>query len=355
MALPESILTLSRPAIWTNPLPPMTAFVPGLDIAEEQWQRATQGLYASGCTGFFATLITTSPERYRHLLTKWTACLQQNPRNGLGIHLEGPWLNPEPGYRGAHPPHFMTEPSLDQVRQWLDISGGALRMITLAPEVNPHAAEKAIEFLRAHGITCFVGHSGAMGDVLRGAVTAGAQGWTHLGNAAPRNPDKFDNVILHVLAESALYASLIPDGLHVPEHAFRALSWSLGDQLLLTTDAMAAAGVDFHNAHEQFTLGETVVQLGADGSARLPDSGRLAGSTLTPFEGVIRASAMSRLPMAHIWNIYSLRIANLLGFQHGLQEGLSADFCLFSWNEKPELWATYHRGRQEFCNGINWA
>ena len=79
-------------------------------------------------------------------------------------------------------------------------------------------------------------------------MEAGAVGWTHLGNAMPATVPKFENVILHALAQSGLFASLIPDGLHLPPHAFRVLARALEKshppRLLLTTDAMAGAGAE---------------------------------------------------------------------------------------------------------------
>ncbi len=320
----------------------------GFDRAQADWERATSGLYAAGCTGFLATLITTGGEGYDELLPRWVACLQNDPRNGLGIHLEGPWLNPDEGFRGAHPAQFMTPPSEEQLAKWIDICGGALRMITLAPEVDIEAAKRVIASARKQRVVCFAGHSGAMGAVLDQAIEAGLQGWTHLGNAAPRTMDKFENVILHVLGEPRLRASIIPDRLHLPSHVFRALFGALGSHAILTTDAMSAAGVESHYGR-QFTLGETVVKLSEDGSARLPDSGRLAGSTLTPFEGVRRAIQMSGLPMSYVWNAFSVAPAELLGFRHAFEVGAMADFCLFSGDSCPdELVAVFHRGTQVF-------
>ncbi|HEY0256071.1 MAG TPA: amidohydrolase family protein, partial [Candidatus Methylacidiphilales bacterium] len=80
--------------------------------SEEAWQQATRQLYAHGCTGFLATLITNQEEGYRRLLTGLTARIRRDPRNCLGFHLEGPWLNPDPGYRGAHRAEWMQKPSV---------------------------------------------------------------------------------------------------------------------------------------------------------------------------------------------------------------------------------------------------
>ena len=119
-----------------------------------------------------------------------------------------------------------------------------LKLITLAPEVDITASMEVIRAGVEKKIAFFIGHSGATGQMLEFAMNAGAIGWTHLGNAAPAHAPKFDNVIMHALSHPELYASLIPDGLHVPNHAFRVMARSLqkghhAPRLLLTTDAMS--------------------------------------------------------------------------------------------------------------------
>jgi N-acetylglucosamine-6-phosphate deacetylase len=314
--------------------------------SEDAWHHATRQLYAHGCTGFLATLVTNEEKNYRKLLTDLTAQIRRDPRNCLGFHMEGPWLNPDPGCRGAHRAEWMQKPSVRLLEKWCSIAGDLLKLVTLAPEIDLEASLQVIGEGKKKGIQFFLGHSGAMGEILQRAVAAGAIGWTHLGNAVPATVPKFENVILHALSQPGLMASLIPDGLHLPAHAFRALATALDQatpsRLLLTTDAMAGAGADKTGA---YTLGDVQVEIGTDGAARLPDSGRLAGSTLTPFEGVIRAERMAGMYLEDAWEAFSTRPASLLNFKHGLAKGNSADFVLLSPEKTPYLLATYHRGK----------
>jgi N-acetylglucosamine-6-phosphate deacetylase len=321
--------------------------------SDDAWDQATRRLYAHGCTGFLIALVTNRDEGYRELLEKLTKQIRRDPRNCLGFHLEGPWLNPDPAFRGAHRAEWMQKPSLRLLEEWRALAGDLLKLVTLAPEIDPEESEKVIRAGRESGLQFFLGHSGAMGETLERAVKAGAVGWTHLGNAAPALAPKFENVLLHVLAQPGLMTSLIPDGLHVPPHAFRvlarALEQSTPSRLLLTTDAMAAAGAEKQG---RFTLGEIDVEVGADGSARLarPESasselGRLAGSTLTPFDGVFRAEKMAGLYLEDAWEAFSTRPASMLGLAHELAEGQPADFCLLSPEKEPYLLATYQRGK----------
>lgn len=317
--------------------------------SEEAWRHATEQLYAHGCTGFLIALITNTEAGYRERLTELTAQIKRTPRNCLGFHLEGPWLNPEPGYRGAHRAEWMRKPELRLLEELRALAGDLIRLVTLAPEVDLEAAVAMIRAGTAQGIRFFAGHSGAMGETLRRACEAGVTGWTHLGNASPATVPKFENVLLHALAQPGLLASLIPDGHHLPPHAFRALAQALNgttsSRLLLTTDAMAGAAA---SGPGDYTLGEVEVRVGADGCARLPDSGRLAGSTLTPFQGVFMAERMAGFYLEEAWQAFSSRPAKLLGMEHGLAVGNSADFCLIAPEKTPYLLATYHRGECVF-------
>ena len=313
--------------------------------SDDAWQHATHQLYAYGCTSFLIALITNREEASRDLLTGLSQRIARRPRNCLGFHLEGPWLNPGPGTRGAHRPEWMQPATPRLLDDWRSLVGDLLKLVTLAPEIETAAALDVIRAGVGHRIAFFLGHSEAIGDTLQRAVDAGAVGWTHLGNAVPATVPKFDNVILHVLAQSGLRASLIPDGLHLPPHAFRALAQSLAratpSRLLLTTDAMAGAAAP----PGTYTLGEVVVRVGADGAARLPDSGRLAGSTLTPFAGVLRAQKMAALGLEATWNAFSRHPASLLGLDHEILAGNSADFCLLSPEKEPRLLSTWHCGQ----------
>jgi N-acetylglucosamine-6-phosphate deacetylase len=315
--------------------------------SDDAWRHATQQLYAHGCTGFLIALITNAEEGYRKLLADLTGRINLDPRNCLGFHMEGPWLNPDPGYRGAHRAEWMQKPGLRLLEEWWAVAGPLLKLITLAPEIDPEAGAQVIRAGVAKKIQFFLGHSGAMGETLQAATKAGAVGWTHLGNAVPATVPKFENVILHALAQPGLFASLIPDGLHLPPHAFRVLARALEKghhvpRLLLTTDAMAGAAAEKPGS---YTLGDVQVEVGVDGAARLPGSGRLAGSTLTPFQGVFNAERMAGIFLEDAWAAFSTRPASLLSFKHGLAEGNSADFCLLSPEKTPYLLATYHRGK----------
>jgi N-acetylglucosamine-6-phosphate deacetylase len=304
------------------------------------WEQACCGLYEHGCTHFLATLVTRREEDYHELLEKWETQRAKFPGNCSGWHLEGPFLNPAPGYHGAHRPEWMRSSSISLLEAWQKATKNSVRLVTLAPEMDFPASLAFIRHAVKEEVRIAIGHSAAMGETLHESVQAGARCWTHLGNAVPSPMEKFDNVIFHALADEQLMASLIPDGHHVPPAAFQVMARILGERLLLTTDAMAGAGAK----PGSYTLGDIEAKVGRDGLALHPQTGRPVGSTLSPFTGLFRAAELAGLPWETMWDAFSIRPARWLGLQHALKPGAEANFCLFYTEPKPLLQAVYANG-----------
>jgi N-acetylglucosamine-6-phosphate deacetylase len=314
-------------------------------IDADSWIRATDNLFRHGCTHFLIALMTNLRQSYRDLLGQIERLRRADPRNCVGYHFEGPFLNPQPGYHGAHCAEWMSPPRVELFGEWQELTGGKVRLVTLAPEVELEAGLEFIRYLGRQNVLASLGHSAVMGAELEQAVAAGASCWTHLGNAAPNPPeDKFRNVIFYALAQERLLATLIPDGQHLPPHVFRVMARALGERLMLTTDAMAGAGA----GPGHYTLCHMEIDVGEELTAHIPGQPYLAGSTLMPFAGVFLAAGMSGLPWPQMWDAFSIRPARWLGLDHGLEAGKPANFCLFEMEPKPRLIATYHQGEKVF-------
>ncbi|MEO8205836.1 MAG: N-acetylglucosamine-6-phosphate deacetylase [Chthoniobacterales bacterium] len=312
-------------------------------ITRDDWQQANAQLAGHGCTHFLATLITNARGNYRELLEGLKNLRSEDSGLCRGYHMEGPFLNPDSGTRGAHNSEWMTAADLSLLSEWQEISGNEIRLITLAPEIEPGRSLPFIQKAVADGIGISLGHSLARGEILKQAIATGAGCWTHLGNAIGKFTDKFDNVLFHVLGADNIRASLIPDGIHIPPPAFHAMANSLGDRLILTTDAMSAAGAP----PGKYRLCQHEIVVGEDLVARTHE-GRLAGSTLTPFDAVFNAAAMSEKPWPLFWEALSTGPAKWLGVDHRLAAGLEASFCLLAPAPLPKLQATYLKGRRIF-------
>ena len=118
-------------------------------------------------------------------------CCRANAPAILGLHLEGPYISPEEGARGAHRREDTAPASIDDFKRRQDVAGGRVRLVTIAPEVP--GALALIEHLRDTGVRVAIGHTAATPEQVRDAIRAGATLSTHLGNGCaqmlPRHPE----------------------------------------------------------------------------------------------------------------------------------------------------------------------
>lgn len=188
-----------------------------------------------------------------------------------GIHLEGPWLAPE--RKGAHPLSALRSPAPAEVNRLLDAGQGAVKMITVAPELE-HGLP-AIELMTARGVLAAVGHTNADYDTTIAAIEAGARGATHLFNAMPSLHHRDPGPILALSRDDRVWLELVADGIHLHIDLVAEMIRRWGDRVVLVTDAMAAAG----EPDGDYLLGDLLVEV-RDGVARLAQGGNIAGSTL---------------------------------------------------------------------------
>lgn len=274
-------------------------------------QRAAQGLAAAGCPRFFPTLITDAIESLERKFANFEMLRTQDEalaRAIPGYHLEGPWLCPEEGYRGAHDAAFMGPPSLKDFQRLQKAAGGRIRLVTLAPEWPGSAG--FIRELRRQGTHVSLGHTSAGWVEIHDAVEAGARFCTHLGNGVPATLHRHDNVIQRLLSVDELTAFFIPDGIHIPpgtlKNFFRAKP---PGKALFTTDCMAAAGAP----PGRYTIGASELEVGDDRVVRKPGANNFAGSALTPQEGVANLSRWLELSESEARQLFGSAVAAALG------------------------------------------
>lgn len=249
------------------------------DITAAEMDHALAAMRATGVTGCLPTLITAGENDLRARLQALDAAVTASrlgPQMVAGYHLEGPFLNPEPGYAGCHPPEAMIAADGALYDR---IEAGCARpilLVTLAPE-RPGAIE-AIRMLRRAGRTVAMAHTAAsFADVSR-AADAGLALSTHLGNSLPAQLHKVENPLLAQLGEQRLAACLIADGHHLSPDAVRALVAIKGaDRTVLVTDAVTAAAAP----PGRYGFAGMSIESGADGVVRVPGQSNLAGSSLT--------------------------------------------------------------------------
>src|SRR5260221_5261814 len=194
------------------------------DLTLDGLRRAVHALRAHETHRIFLTLITDAVDALCRKFAHIETLHRTDPLAAetiCGYHLEGPWLSPEPGYCGAHPPEHMHAPSLADYRRLQDAAGGNIRLITIAPEWP--GSDEFIAAVVRENVVVSLGHTDAGEAQIDAAIRAGAALVTHLGNGVPQTLHRHDNVIHRLLARDELIACLIPDGVHLPPFALRNL------------------------------------------------------------------------------------------------------------------------------------
>jgi len=216
----------------TDPLIPETV----RDIAVKLW--------GEGVTTFFPTVITNRPENImRSVKAVADACRLFPEAAGAvgGIHLEGPFISPDEGARGAHPAEHVRPPDWDLFCKWQEACSGMIRIVTLSPEW-PGAAG-FIRKASGTGVNVAIGHTAATPEQIREAVGAGATLSTHLGNASHQMLPRHRNYIWEQLAADELYATMISDGFHLPDALMKVFLRMKPGRLILVSDATSLTGM----------------------------------------------------------------------------------------------------------------
>ena len=233
-------------------------------------------LYQQGLDGFFPTLVTASIEQFHRslfFLSKAIANQRQNPNPQeakiLGVHLEGPFLHPDK--RGAHPQQHLLPLNLDTLRQVLGDYTDIIKLVTLAPELDPSG--ETIQYLRDREIIVSLGHSTANAEQTRTAIAQGATMVTHAFNAMPSLHHRDVGLLGEAILSDRVWCGLIADGVHVSPEMIKLL-YRMKKHIFLVSDALAPLGLpdgSYPWDDRQITI--------KNGTARLPD-GTLSGTTL---------------------------------------------------------------------------
>ncbi|MEX0777886.1 MAG: hypothetical protein WD042_19465 [Phycisphaeraceae bacterium] len=249
-------------------------------LTADDLHRACQKLHDDGVAGILATIITdhlpTMCGRLSRLveLRRGDELAQRIIR---GLHIEGPFINPRDGYRGAHPADAVKPANLDDAKRLIDACDGLARLVTLAPDCDADMA--VTRHLAKQGVVVSAGHCDPTLDQLRAALDAGLTMFTHVGNGCPMLMHRHDNIIQRVLSlADRLWLCFIADGVHVPFFTLHNYLRSAGLQrCIVVTDAIAPAGL----GPGRYTLGRWQLVIGDDLAARAPDGSHLVGSAMS--------------------------------------------------------------------------
>lgn len=252
----------------------------GDGLTLEKLHHACVCLKEDGVEGILATFITDdleAMERRIRALVKFRAQDSLAAEMIAGLHIEGPFINGEKGYVGAHPPHAVRPASVEAAQRLRDAGEGLVKLLTLAPECDPDFA--TTQWLSDQGVCVSAGHCNPSRETLAAACDHGLKMFTHVGNGCPMLLHRHDNIIQRALElRDRLWLCFIPDGVHIEFYALRNYLRSAGlERAIFVTDAISASRL----GPGRFTLAGWDILIGEDLVARSPDGSHFVGSTVT--------------------------------------------------------------------------
>lgn len=282
-----------------------------------------------GTTALLATTLTEGRDTLANAV-RATAVAMQRPIQGAriwGIHLEGPYLNVE--RTGAQNPQHLRNPDLEELKQLWELSGRAVRLITIAPEIE--GAHEVMEWAREQNITVSVGHSDATHEQMCEAIHHGATHVTHLFNGMRPLHHRDPGVAGTALLRDELSVELICDGIHVHKEL---IPWVVKqkpqERVVCVTDCVAAGGMQ----PGEYVLGGLPVMM-VDGQVRLifedGSAGSLAGSSLTMHKSLLNFMQFTGKSLADSLPYFTINPARQAGaaeVKGSIEVGKDADLVL---------------------------
>jgi len=282
-------------------------------------------LLSQGTTGFFATIGTNTDAIVEQGIAAAKQYRDSCKGNFLGLHLEGPFLNPIK--RGAHPEKFIKKATLALVQSWIEQADGVIKMMTIAPELQD---DDVVNYLNDHGVILSSGHSNATYLQGKTFLNNPVKAVTHLFNAMPQMHHREPGYIPAIFEERP-YTSIVADGIHVDFAMVRLAKRELGDKLFLITDAVTST-----------TEGAYQHQLKTDRYV-MPD-GTLSGSCLTMLKAVQNCVEQVGIGLAEAVNMASLYPAQLASLTKKGKIAAGFDAGLIVFNDDFEVQGTVFQG-----------
>jgi len=304
----------------------------GPETTPEAIARSLKALFATGVTRVFATVITGPREAMLAAIRNLARARRELPHGRAieAIHVEGPFISPHDGPRGAHPREHVRPPDIDEFRRWQEAAEGLVRLVTVSPEWP--GAPAFIEALTSEGVVAAIGHLDATAEQIDAAVRAGARLSTHLGNGSHAQLPRHPNYLWQQLADDRLAASFIVDGIHLDAAFLRVALRAKGiERSVLITDAVAPAGCE----PGPYRLGAVDVELHPEGRVTLRGTDRLAGSALRMDRGVENLMRLAGLTLPEALTMAARNPARVGRVEHrlrGLQPGERADIVEFDYD-----------------------
>ncbi|MCB9206386.1 MAG: N-acetylglucosamine-6-phosphate deacetylase [Ignavibacteriales bacterium] len=317
------------------------------NLSINEIERSVKNLWKTGVTTFLPTVITNKKE----YIVKSLSVLAESLNNPFvkksipGFHLEGPFISPQKGYRGAHLKKYIKLPSWKEFLEYQNAAKGNINLITLSPELKG-----VVPFIRKvvnTGVKVSIAHHNATSKQIHNAVKAGAKLSTHLGNGCANVIHRHNNPYWPQLANDELSISVIADNYHLTDDEIKTFYKVKGnDKSILISDMLDLAGME----PGIYLRGERKIKL-ERGGIRFPEENVLAGAVATLSEGVANIMNITNCSLNEAINMASKNPANLLELYSvgEIEVGKRADLIMFKIEKsKIKIHKTYLAGQLVF-------
>lgn len=317
----------------------------GGTLSGDDVKKATEELWKAGVTTYLPTLTTNSHEL---LLKNFSVLgkLKDDPAllgSIPGFHLEGPFISPVDGYRGAHPLMHVRKPDWNEFLTLNKAAGNGIIHVTIAPEVE--GAMDFIDKCKAAGIVVALGHHNGNAQQVTEAIDRGARIATHLGNGCANMINRHINPLWPQLSDDRLMISIIGDGFHLNPEEIRVFYKVKGpEKTIITSDVTSFASL---NPGKYITEEGETIELTPEGMLRYPAQNVLYGSASPVKKGVVNVMKVTGCSLAEAIRMTSFNPAKLYGLDDRgeIAKGKRADIILFKLiNDEMVIKKTYVRG-----------
>ncbi|HEY2475702.1 MAG TPA: amidohydrolase family protein [Candidatus Cybelea sp.] len=286
----------------------------------------------TGATGFVAAVMTAPWESMLHAAYEIVEAANQIEEDGpsgarcLGIHFEGPFLNPK--FRRIHRHEWLLTASAARAQEMVDSCKGACLLVTMAPEVD--GASEALRVFLENGVVGSAGHTSARYREGMLAIGLGFRSLTHAFNGMPPLDHRDPSILAAFIQDRRTLVQVICDGFHVSPVMIDILHRTLGDRLVLVTDAMPVADPGYH----------------IEGGVVRSADGTIAGSALRMDDAIRNYMSYAQIPFAQAIVAATHAPARLIRHETELgriARGARADLSF--WNKEYHVIATMVGGR----------
>lgn len=295
-----------------------------LDGSVESLERMSKTLASLGTTGYLGTTVVNPKEGNKHInVAKQYVNKDMGGATLLGFHFEGPFVNMKK--KGGLNPSGIYDPSMEKLKEILDLTQGTLSMMTIAPELPGNL--EIIKALVENNVIASFAHSDATYDEALKGFKAGINHVTHIFNAMPPLNHRVPGPLAAIFEQDSVSAQVISDGHHLHPSIVNLIYRIMGpERCICITDGMQGMGLPegnyLYNGREYESKA---------GAARYLD-GTLIGSTMSLGNIAFKFKDFTGCSLEEAIHTITKNPAELLGLSDRkgtIEAGKDADIVIF--------------------------